>query len=596
MKTKNNIKFHISLLALTGIIIFSFMGCSSDLLDTTPSNAVSSGTIWTTSNLATQAVTGVYSYMRSGEYDSQDAGEPTFDVISSYCDYDVNWLGNLPMLNGNATASSGIFLTKWKFYYEIIHRANDVIANIDKVPDMSDALKSQYKAECKFLRAYYYYRANILYRGVPLYLEPVEVVDCTKGRSTEQEIWNAIIADLTDCINEPTLPNKYASNSTSYGRVTKGAAYSLRGKVYLWMKDWAKAEQDFKTVTTLGYALFSDYKALFKTANEKCNEMIFSIQFLNVSGYSHRLTRAFGNRVTGGSAWNNYIANPTLAESYECEDGKLFDWDDFLPGYSSMTPRERSVFFLRDNMTETEIATMTTFGADMTKYLPNGNEARILPAYVNRDPRLGLNVITPYSTYVGGVTGSAVTYTLRWPWRSINSPSFDVQTDTNAKFYYLIRKFVPEGTESLNINLGDTDIPLIRYADVLLNLAEALNEQDKTDEAITYVNQVRDRVGHILLNTAGSPYTTVQGQADMRERIRNERYWELPFEEHMYFDELRWETWKDKKFSAGNGMREVWGLATYTYKWGGDHFWIWPIPRTEVEMNSNLTQNPGWVN
>jgi hypothetical protein len=362
------------------------------------------------------------------------------------------------------------------------------------------------------------------------------------------------------------------------------------------MEDWAKAEADFKVVATMGYALFSDYRTLFKVANERCDEMIFSIQFLPISGYSHRLTRAFGNRVTGGSAWNNYIVNPSLAENFECSDGKKFNWDDFLPGYSSMEPRARSVFFLRDNMTATEITNMTNFGADMSKYLPTGNEARILVAFNNRDPRLRFNIITPYSTYLGGVSGSAVTYTLRWPWRRITAPDFDVQTDTNAKFYYLVRKFVPEGVESLNINLGEIDIPLIRYADVLLNLAEALNEQNKTAEAIGYVNQVRNRVGHILLNTPDYPYTAVTGQANMRERIRNERYSELPFEEHMLFDELRWKTWKDKAFFEGNGMREVWGLATYTYRWVGDQNWLWPIPLVEMQMNENLTQNPGWAN
>ena len=82
------------------------------------------------------------------------------------------------------------------------------------------------------------------------------------------------------------------------------------------------------------------------------------------------------------------------------------------------------------------------------------------------------------------------------------------------------------------------------YADVLLNLAEALNEQGKIDEAVTVVNQVRARAGAQLLNS--NVPTTVMGQADMRERIRNERYWELLGEDLIYFDELRWKTWKDK--------------------------------------------------
>jgi hypothetical protein len=138
------------------------------------------------------------------------------------------------------------------------------------------------------------------------------------------------------------------------------------------------------------------------------------------------------------------------------------------------------------------------------------------------------------------------------------------------------------------------DIPLIRYADVLLNLAEALTEQGKWSEAIPYVNEVRERAGAQLLNS--NAWTTVSGQEDMRRRVRNERYWELPFEDYLYFDELRWGTWKNKKFYSGNGLMEVWGNATYTYVWGGDYILTWAIPASEMEKNSNLKQNEGWNN
>ena len=597
MNTKN-IKFQISLWAFLGMILFPLNGCDPNLLDTVPYNAVSSESIWTNENLATQAVTGVYNRIRMADYQNNDGNRAMWDTHSSIYDLDLNWRNDLPHLQGIATPSSAMYRNKWQRYYEVVHRANDVIANIDQVPGMSDALKAQFKAECKFIRAYYYRYLNMCWRGVPIYLEPIETSECTKGRSTEQEVWNVILTDLTDCINEPTLPNKYASSSTNYGRITKGAAYALRGKVYLWLKDWAKAEQDFRAVTTMGYALFTGgYKELFKEANERCDEMIFSVQSLNLSGNSHQLTRGYGNRCTAGSAWNNYIVNPSFADSYECADGKPFNWDDHLPGYTSMAPAARSVFFLRDGMTEDEIGRMTTFGADMSKYLSEGNEARIKAIFDNRDPRLGLNVIVPYSTYFGGVTGTGINYTLRWPYRGNNAAgNFDLQTDTNSKYYYLVRKFVPEGTEyGSNININPIDIPLIRYADVLLCLAEALNEQGKTEEAVTNINQIRERVGHQALNT--NEYTTVTGQDDMRERIRNEWYWECPFEEYMYFNELRWGTWKAKTFDSGmDGMREIWGLATYNYRWLGDHNWIWPIPAYEMEMNPNLTQNPGWMN
>lgn len=588
----------ISIITFGGILMLFVYACSADFLDTKPANVISTAGVWDNADLAVQVVNGVYNALRTdyATNSGYDGDLHFYDYRSSIMDMDRNWIWHTPTLFGVATPSSTEFLSAWKRYYELIHRANDVIANIKKTPGMSDGKKAQYIAECKFLRAYNYYRMNILWGGVPLYLEPVTAEECIKGRSTEQEIWDAVLTDLTACVEESNLPEKYAASSSEYGRITKAAAYSLRGKTYLWLKQYDKAEDDFRAITKMGYSLFGDYKALFKEANERCDEMIFTIPCIeNPSGYGSVFNWAFGNRTTSGSGWNNYLPNPVFVDSYECVDGKPFSWDDYLPGYSTMTPRERSVFFLRDNLTDGEIKIMGSYGADMKQYLPDGNEARIKAAYANRDSRLAMNVITPYATYLGGVTGSAISYTLRWPYRGADDAEpYDIRTDTNDKFYYLIRKFVYEGTEHTIMERSPIDIPLIRYADVLLNLAEALTEQGKWEEAIPYVNDVRNRVGAQALNS--NDYTTVKGLDDMRQRIRKERYWELAFEEYMFFDELRWGTWKEKKFYEGNGLMEVWGNTTYSYMWGGDYLWKWAVPASEMEKNSNLVQNEGWNN
>lgn len=588
----------ISIITFGSILMLFVYACSADFLDTKPANVISTAGVWDNAELAVQVVNGVYNALRAdyATNSGNDGDLHFYDYRSSIMDMDRNWIWHTPTLFGVATPSSTEFLSAWKRYYELIHRANDVIANIKKTPDMSDGKKAQYIAECKFLRAYNYYRMNILWKGVPLYLEPVTAEECIKGRSTEQEIWDAVLVDLTACVEEPNLPVKYAASSSDYGRITKAAAYSLRGKTYLWLKQYDKAEDDFRAITKMGYSLFGDYKALFKEANERCDEMIFTIPCIeNPSGYGSVFNWAFGNRTTSGSGWNNYLPNPAFIDSYECADGKPFDWDDYLPGYSTMTPRKRSVFFLRDNLTDGEIKIMRSYGADMEQYIPNGNEARIKAAYANRDPRLAMNVITPYSTYLGGVTGSAISYTLRWPYRgSDDAEPYDIRTDTNDKFYYLIRKFVYEGMEHTIMERSPIDIPLIRYADVLLNLAEALTEQGKWEEAIPYVNNVRVRVGAQALNS--NNYTTVKSLDDMRQRIRKERYWELAFEEYMFFDELRWGIWKEKKFYEGNGLMEIWGNTTYSYLWGGNYLWKWAIPASEMEKNSNLVQNDGWNN
>ncbi len=575
-------------------------GCGADFLDTTRRDAVDGSNIWTSSILAKQAVAGVYNTF-VGWYCAGYANNAAriWDSYSSVMDIDLNWISQNALVRGTATPSNGQFSSYYTRCYTMVNRANDIIANINSVPDMSDADKARYIAECKFLRAWAYNRMNILFKGIPLITEPILTDEEAKTpRASETEIWNQVIKDLTEAVNEPNLPVKYKASDANYGHVTKGAAYALRGQVYLWLERWQDAINDFEAVGNCGHSLFTTggavaYKNLLKTANEQCDEMIFSVQCEQYS-VANPLNVNYGNRCTGGSMWNNYLPNPHLVESFEVGDGSPFSWDNYCPGYSSMTPLQRSVFFLRDGMTNSEIDRMATYGADMSKYLPDGNEARIRTAYENRDPRLAMSIITPYSTYFGSVGGAEYTYTLRWPYRGFDAREpFDIRTDANNYFYYLWRKFVPEGNEWPYRDTYDLDVNLIRYAQVLLGYAEALNELGKTDEAVEQINKIRSRCGAQLLNS-NAP-TTVKDQADMRERIRNEYYWELAGENFMYWNELRWKTWKDKKFRNNtNGLMQIWGTTTYTWYWLGDQCWTWPIPSSEREKNPKLTQNDGW--
>ncbi len=427
---------------------------------------------------------GIYNefYVRSSTNVNEDNWKVMYEAYSSVMDTDKNWCENQKVCYGDGTPANGTFSEMFKYYYTFVFRANDVISHIDQVPDMDAAEKAMLKAEAKFLRAYGYMNLNVLYRGVPLYMEYIENASAAnRARSSEKEVWEAILQDLTDCVNEENLPDRYKAGSESYGRVSKAVALAYRGQAYQWMAARSGEEpeqyirlalEDFKALEDYGFALYKgsgaeSFKMLLKPANEQCDEMIFAIRCTQKSGMGNPRAVLFGNRDTGvtSGAWNNYIPNPAYVESFENADGSKFDWEQYCPGWNEMTPAQRSVF------------------SDMSKYEKYTNESRIKAAYDNRDPRLKMSIITPYSTYLGGISGTAYTFTLRWPYRADTKEPRDIRTDTNSMFYYLWRKYVPEGLENTIRWVYEQDNILCRYAEILLRRAECENELGNTAEA-----------------------------------------------------------------------------------------------------------------
>lgn len=564
--------------------------CQKDLLNTDPYGSLGSTNMWSTDNLTDLGVNGVYQALRLNINSGGASGREMyhFDRFVTSQGRDADGL-----LLGNATTGNGNFSAVWQELYEGIHRANDALLNITAKSPSAANKKARLTAEVKYLRAYFYFRLNQLYKGVPIYLTPVTVAQTILPRATEEEVWKQVLSDLSEVINEGELPNRYTKGNANYGRITKSAAYALRGKVYLYTKQWELALADFQKVGDLGHNLFPNYANLFTEANEQADEMIFSIQNLPIEGFGSTTQFILGTRSAFGSNWNTYNVHNDLVDNYDNLDGSKFNWDKVIPGYSTMDVRKREVFFLRNNLTETEIRNSSNRGVDMSFYLPSGNEERIKQAYANRDPRLKANVITPYSEFLGRIIeGSERIFTSRWPHRNESGPQFDLTTDTRTFFYYLHRKFVyPGGAPIPSRTAGGIDFPLIRYADVVLMEAEALAELNRLPEAVAKVNTIRSRAGVGALVAGSNVQLTKEG---VTTRIRQERRAELANEGISYFDELRWKTLKETVFYTGSGIKQIWGAVVIPYVWSGDELYTWAIPRVERERNTSLTQNPGW--
>lgn len=577
------ITYTLSLLLLG---VSALAGCES--LDYAPGDQMSDRTFWQTEEHARQAAVGMYAAMRADWCFGLDF---TFDMCSDLADGTTPW-ADISRGNSFASNSSGV-QNHWQYLYELVHRANTVIRNVAGMPISGETI-DRVTGEAKFLRAMAYFRMLNCWGGVPYYDETCDIneqfANLDSPRSSADEIRGHILDDLTDAIAK--LPVRW--DDANLGRATKGAAYALRGKVYLYNRQWDKAVADFEEIVynrsnNYGYSLHPDYNELFRLYNGAHSpEMIFSIQSVdgNTPGYALNIVGYIGNKSTMRLIASNCIVPSTrLVDMYENLDGSPFDWDALLPGFKDGGPQVRRKYMcVAINQGSTEVT--STLECDTTK---------IMDAYRLRDPRLCLNVITPYSHYLGTDAGSNPMdkqFVLADPSKG-GAPMEAMAFIRNSEGWnsYFWRKWIPTG--NLDGYWGEYsrtpyEFPLIRLGDVILMLAEAYNEAGATDRAVTEVNKIRARVGMPGLDS-GPAWLAVAGRDDMAERIRRERAFELAGEGHRYWDLRRWGLLRESVVDA----RDIFGDMMYTRSYQPRHE-LWPIPLVEMERNRNLTQNKGW--
>jgi tetratricopeptide (TPR) repeat protein len=546
-------------------------------LDTVPYNQVSGNTFWQTEDQALAGVLGIYNDLKKeGTFGIQFAYDDLTDVGIGY---DVGF-GDI--IAGTFTDRTGTVTSRWKSGYDLIQRANHAIRNIQNM-EIDAEKKNIMISEAKFLRGLMYFQLSNLFGGLPIYDESVDLnkdfADLKNPKSSLADVQKFIIDDLTFAIEN--LPVKY--DDKYKGRVTKGAAVALRGKVYLYQKNWANAIKDFEDVVynktaPYNYSLSSDYSSLFKMEGDNSAEAIFSIQNMGGTGFPYGMPMAFymGSRSTFGSCWNNVMPSTRFADSYENKDGSPFNWDDHYANYNA------------DNAVKRE-AMMATHTNGTYTHLPD--TAKIRSIYANRDPRMNQSLIVPYSDYLG------------WNANQERNMKLVLATGVNENFgqirnnrgwlTYMWRKFVPEG----NLKGALTDrahtpinFPIIRLADVFLMLAEAYNENGELSKAIAELNKVRTRSSMPGLNS-GPAFLAVSSKQEMQNRISHERKVELAAEGHRYFDLKRW----NQLTEVSNNFIEksIVGDNLLTRGYQTRHV-IWPIPGAEIEMNPNLVQNQGW--
>ena len=568
-------KTKISTAALAGLALVSCVA-----LDKSPYDVVAQGNFWKTEADAEKAVMGVYAQLKDmGAFGYM----PLWDTYS-----DIAHGPGSALEVGTYTANEDFLVQNWQSTWDGVNRANTVIKNVGLM-DIDGTVKDNVLGEAYFLRALYYFHLVDFFGSVPIYDESWDVsekfMDMLLPRNTPEECWRFIVDDCTRAIR--LLPLSW--DGADYGRATKGAAYALRGKAHLYRREWKEAIADFEEIVydrtaDYGYELYDDYNALFQTAGPVpgSREEVFAIQNLGDVGalYGMEFPMLYGSRGTYGSGRTTCMPTVKMADMYEWKDGRPFDWDEVIPGFNESGEVRKSTF-------------ESTLNESLTGFAEVPDTALLGSIYRNRDPRLNFNLIVPYSWYEGYVGSES-----KWQIFAIASGVTAANGFIQARDWrvYIYRKFVPVG--DMNGKMSDrrhspVNFSIIRFADVLLMLSEAYNEDGQLDNAVRELNKVRARPSVDMpgLNS-GPEWLAVDSREEMRRRIMDERAYELVGEGHRFSDLRRWGI--AEEVLDGRQEVDLMGNTLFTRSFDSRNN-LWPVPSEETANNpALLPNNPGW--
>ncbi|MET0571624.1 MAG: RagB/SusD family nutrient uptake outer membrane protein [Pedobacter agri] len=532
---------------IIAMALLAVAGCKK--LDIAPTDRFSDLTFWTVDVNVNNALNNNYSLL----YNSSLFFEPEALSDNAYSPSgDLNLIAS-----GNATSLTAKFAGDWASYYRTIKSVNIFLENVDQNKTLPQATIARMKAENQFMRAFALFNLSKWYGDVPLPdhdLTPEEAQ--VIPRTSKAAVSDYIIAQLEAAI--PNLPSKDQLPASENGRITKGAALALQMRTLLYQGNKmaevvAVCEKLINNQATYGtYTLTPSYSALFSdpATNKTNSESLLSLQYVPTvrtwQNFWDFAPRTVGGRVSA------MAPTQELVDDYIMLNGRGIK--DAGSGYVESNP------------------------------------------YVNRDPRLTATVVYDRYSWINPNNTTKTIY-IR-PGSDPVQPGLDEYSpgsqSASATGYYWRKYFDPIALSSF---VSGNNLHLFRYAEVLLTYAEAKNSLGQMDAAIwaKTIGAIRSRAGFTDAGALSFP------SGDLTNIIRRERRAELAMEGLRVDDIRRWKVAETTMNGFAHGAKfatdqNVDGgyIRTQQRKFNPQRDYLWAVPSSEIGLNKNLTQNPGY--
>jgi hypothetical protein len=523
--------------------------------------------------LAQQFLNNIYNYLPNG------FNRVSGDFLDAASGDAVSSLGNTPIsyYNNGLVSSTNNPDPYFSNSYNGIRQVNIFLANIGvvPVPTANPTRSITWVAEARFIRAFLYFELLKRYGGVPLIGDQIFSLDSNLQlpRNTYSDCVNYIVSECDAIKGQLNLEPLAATN---LGRIPRGAAIALKCRVYLYaaspLFNGGGIPGD-PNITLTGYPTADPtrWQNVVNAAQELIALNAYSLAGTGTTGYVNIFSVKQNSEVILAKQQINDFALETA---------------DSPVGYIVNNSQSQG----RTSPTEEFVDAFTTItGLPITDPTSGYNPAA---PYANRDPRLAATVF-----YNGSLWLNRAVQTFEG---GLDKPNIPSATQTRTGYY--LRKFLYDNSTSSAYSSQSHNFVYFRYAEIILNYAEGLNETGLTEAAVQQIILIRKRAG-IQAGSSGRYGIPVGiSQTNMRTLIQNERRIELSFEEHHFWDLRRWKIantvlnttlhgMQITKDVSGNLIYSIVPVTNIVYQ---DRLYHMPLPYSETVTDANLTQNFGW--